>query len=515
MTTPIHKGEGTTPSERYLASLANRTFLNLWSYPNVFIDKKQNDKGGGKELCDLLVVCGDDVIVFSDKSIEWPSGDDIDLAWRRWYKRAVKKSVDQIRGAQRWIEQFPDRIFLDQLCTQKLPLALPPPERRRFHGIVVALGAGAACRKHFNEGTGSLLITHAIKGDAHYAGESVLPFTIGDVNPGGSFIHVLDDASLDVVMSELDTVTDLTSYLNKKERLIRGGQLVAAYGEEELVAYYMTHMNSDDEHDFSRPDGGTLGPNQFLSIDGGHYAGMRRNPRYIARKRIERNSYVWDSLIEAFTKHMLAGTTVLPSGEEFDLATHGDEGVRRMAMVPRYIRRLYGEAILGALQKGSTADRFTRGMLPAPSSTDRETGFFFMTLAVPKIELEGGYEQYRRVRVSMLETYALTFLEKYPALRRVVGIASEPPPLPGAASEGSSEDMIYAEAPEWTDDLRSQLQESRDHYAIAREGVYGEYEVHSTEWPEVVPTDIDEPSKLTKRQKRRLRGKSKSTKKAG
>jgi hypothetical protein len=33
------------------------------SYPNLFYDKKQGGVGDGKELCDLLVVCGDDIII--------------------------------------------------------------------------------------------------------------------------------------------------------------------------------------------------------------------------------------------------------------------------------------------------------------------------------------------------------------------------------------------------------------------------------------------------------------------
>ena len=43
--------------------------LNLWSYPNLFFRP-------GKELCDLLVVCGDEILVFSDKTIAWPTVDD-------------------------------------------------------------------------------------------------------------------------------------------------------------------------------------------------------------------------------------------------------------------------------------------------------------------------------------------------------------------------------------------------------------------------------------------------------
>src|SRR5262249_39825600 len=157
---------------------------------------------------------------FSDKSIAWPEGKDTPLAWARWARRSIAKSAAQIRGAQRWIEQFPDRIFLDRACTQKLPIPLPPPERRKIHGIVVALGAGKASIEHFSGGLGSLAIVPDIKGEKHWADEST-PLTIGDVSPDGPFIHVLDDTTLDALMRELDTITDFTSYLSKKEAFIR------------------------------------------------------------------------------------------------------------------------------------------------------------------------------------------------------------------------------------------------------------------------------------------------------
>jgi hypothetical protein len=166
----IERGQGITDTERYLARLAERSFLNLWCYPNVFIDKRSGGAGDGKEMCDLLVVCGDHVLIFSDKEVAWPGGEDVQLAWRRWYKRAIQKSVGQIRGAQRWLSQFPERIFIDRACSQPLPIALPPPERRKVHGIVVANGAAAACRSYFDGGTGSLVLRPSITGEAHFEG---------------------------------------------------------------------------------------------------------------------------------------------------------------------------------------------------------------------------------------------------------------------------------------------------------------------------------------------------------
>ena len=53
----------------------------------------------GKEICDLLVVFDRHLFVFSDKYCAFPDTGDIALDWCRWYKRAIKKSADQVWGA--------------------------------------------------------------------------------------------------------------------------------------------------------------------------------------------------------------------------------------------------------------------------------------------------------------------------------------------------------------------------------------------------------------------------------
>lgn len=99
---PIKKASGLTPTEKHLAKLADDTFLDLWSWPNVF-------KKAGKELCDLLVVCGDDVLMFSDKHIAWPDAP-FELAWKRWYSRAIGESAGQIRKADLWLKKNPLKL---------------------------------------------------------------------------------------------------------------------------------------------------------------------------------------------------------------------------------------------------------------------------------------------------------------------------------------------------------------------------------------------------------------------
>ena len=44
----IKRGVGVSPTEKNLAALADKIFLNLWTYPNLY-------GSAGKERCDLLV----------------------------------------------------------------------------------------------------------------------------------------------------------------------------------------------------------------------------------------------------------------------------------------------------------------------------------------------------------------------------------------------------------------------------------------------------------------------------
>jgi len=63
--------EGMTDSERALTRLARKAYLSLWSHPNVYSDEgRGTGSGDGKELVDLLVVFGDNVLLFSDKHCE-------------------------------------------------------------------------------------------------------------------------------------------------------------------------------------------------------------------------------------------------------------------------------------------------------------------------------------------------------------------------------------------------------------------------------------------------------------
>jgi len=222
--TILNKSIGTTDAEKYLTRLCNETFLSLWSYPNIYRDQGRTNsmrsraKGQGKEVCDLLVVFENHVLIFSDKHCIFPNSGDIKLDWSRWYKRAVKNSANQLYGAERWIFQFPENLYIDKNCNHPFPLPIPQKEKAIVHRIVVAHGASKECIEQLG-GSGSLMISPNIIADMHI-GSNCLPFAIGQIDLQKGYIHVFDDITLKIIMNTLDTIPDFTQYLTKKEEFI-------------------------------------------------------------------------------------------------------------------------------------------------------------------------------------------------------------------------------------------------------------------------------------------------------
>ena len=120
-----------TKSEEYVAQLCSQSFLSLWSYP---IPRGKNP---GKKLCDNLVVCDPDIVIFSVKETGLTETGDQAADWERWRRKAIEDSAKQIYGAESYL------VRSANVVTAEGEIALPLPEisRRRVHRVAVALGS--------------------------------------------------------------------------------------------------------------------------------------------------------------------------------------------------------------------------------------------------------------------------------------------------------------------------------------------------------------------------------------
>lgn len=263
---------GVNESEARLANLTRRTFLSMWSYQNPFYEV-------GKELCDVLIVFGDEVIIISDKVINYTDAKSQKIAWERWYRKAVLASVRQLKGALKTIKNKPEAIYLDAKVSSPFPLKFPEPERARYHLVAVAHGAEVACS--------SLAVDSRLPAD-----EQAL-FTAGSLYP--EFVHIINRTALDVIFECFDTAADLVRYLVSKEELFKK-QHVQLVGEEDLVALYMAGR---------RPNGWapleillTRATNGTGKMPGGFWNQLKTEPVFADRKSTLAPSYFVDKVIE-------------------------------------------------------------------------------------------------------------------------------------------------------------------------------------------------------------------------
>jgi len=380
--------EGETPSERRLVALGRAAMLSLWSYPNVYTDEGRRERGDGKELCDLLIVFGDDVLLFSDKHCQFPEHTDVNVAWRRWYRRAIGKSVRQLAGAQSWLERFPNRIFLDSKCQHPLPVSLPPIQSRRVHLIAVARGSALHATKHWDAwkkgSSASLVLDTQLIGAAH----ETKPFNVGWPLGRERFVHVLDDTSLELLMNELDTAPDFIDYLRKKESLLSDVKTdFLVLGEEELLARYLVLPEGDTgKQDFPKFEEGSL-----VVIPEGAWQSLRRSLEYKARSEANEISYLWDELIEYQASHVIAGSSEIMPGERPPDATQ-ELTLRVMASENRVARRALGAALRVVRSVDIPNARFTRTVV---SGKDKTRAYVLMSLprAPDQQYGEGGFNR--------------------------------------------------------------------------------------------------------------------------
>ncbi len=460
----VSVGDGTTFSERYLARLCRQTFLRLWSWPN--LHRREPGKAGSlsKEVCDLLVVFPPHVIIFSDKYCAFPASGNLELDWTRWFRRAVWRSAEQVWGAERWIRDARNELYLDPACKEKLPVRLPGTDEIVVHRIVVAHGAGERCR-HELGGTGSLLVVPDIAAKRHFDPSTgpIRPFSVGTLSESEGFVHVVDDATLDVLVRTLDTVGDFVNYLAKKEQLVAHGGLLSAAGEEELLAWYLQRVNESGEHDFNVPS-----DTQLVLLEGG-WERFREHPDRLAQLQANEVSYAWDVLIEKFSHHVLQGS--LHFGSDLPVSEH-ELGLRFLAGESRTARRMLAKAILGIINRGIDVDRAARVV---PSSDASRPHYVFVSLRQPP---DVSRETYREVRRNLLSAYALVVKLKFPEARHIVGIATEPA---NCGADQRSEDLIYYDAIGWNRDTEKEARRFQEEHGLLRDTRFWNY--HESEYP--------------------------------
>lgn len=428
-------GEGLTPTEQLLKHLGERSFLRFWSHANPRLTRNE-------ELCDLLVVCGNFVIMFSDKSIDFQFDINEPIAWRRWYDKAIAKSVKQLNGAERRLIKLRNPVFKDRLCTVPIGIPLPSPDRVRIYRIaVVSFSEGQdfkAPPKPFIEIDGSVV------GQLHES-ERAIPFKIGDVSPSSDFLHVIDLAGLWAILTTLDTITDFVHYLDARQAFIRGKPHNSAANEWCMLTRHLFGFTSTGDPvplDAANP-GYTRLTNDELRAESTK-AGLS------ARKALNRISYVWDRLVSSQAEMLERQSFAFST---FSRVEDAERALRYMALETRLDRRTLGRAWLEAC-KISGPDQ-TANVRTVPHRGNGTPTYVFITVKKPDEMSDHEYHDQRR---ELAKKMLLASLVDVPTSTVIIGLASE------LGTEPTTHDFLHLEVADHVDtaSLQADAQECWD-----------------------------------------------------
>jgi hypothetical protein len=453
----IEKSPGQTPTEQYLSQLCERTFLNIWAYPNPY-------KADGKELCDLLVVFENTVFLFFDREsrrFDKP-GADTQLNWDRWKKEAITKQIQTATGAKRYVLANRDQIYLDAKKQLRLPLEIPAGDLCVYK-IIVAHGAMEACKRASSDNVyGSLGVKYGASFSALAA-----PFIVALDKDDP--VHLLDTHNLDHVLGELDTLPDLQRYFDAKERAIRRFDCLTYCGEEDLLAHYFLNY---DEAEKSYRIGPKDGNYNFVMVGEGEWRDFVTSAPYQRRKADNQVSYAWDKLIQKTGRNALIGTL----GGNSDVF-RGKSAIHEMAKEPRLSRRALSQLMLTTINSfpdNATGPMRQMSFLP---SFFKDRGYVFLQVYHPN---PGDYDtEYRPIRSGMLEIACGAAKLKFPQLKKVIGIAIDAPKY----ASTNSEDFILMDCENWTDEQRAHYEVANEELRFFRTDALKERRMSMTEFP--------------------------------
>jgi hypothetical protein len=390
----------TNESEAYLESIARKSFLSMWSYPNPYYGHVETKKG--KELCDLLVIFEKYIILFSDKSCNYPITLDEEIAWRRWYKRSIDKSINQLIGAKKTLERFPERVFTDINLITRFPLKLPPQDSVRIFLIAVTHKSSSMCLCKY--GRSSLELDTRLQRD-----EKIL--TVG-CHINEHFVHILDDTTLEILMKNLDTIKDFTEYLKAKERALSSYDFIVP-GEENLLAHYL--LNRDENGKHIMPISGEFSIDNLMQVENEKWDKYVDSDQYSWSKEQNRTSYNIDNVIEHFTESFFGGEMVV--GQQESIEYH-EKALRLLAAESRFSRRVISKALSSIYDE---QDLTTTWASTIASPEFKDVRYVFITYPQPTTEMD--IDTVEKIMLEYLLRHVLVAQYLFARNNTIIGIA--------------------------------------------------------------------------------------------
>lgn len=328
-------------AERMVHNLATKTFLTDWCYLN---PKLPNEN----ELCDLLVVFDEIAIIWQIKDLKLDENG-------KYKESAVEKNLRQLSGARRQLFELKTSIELENPRRGKEKFA--PQEIKEIFLISALLGKG----------------------------EEIFPFV---KKLKANIVHVFTREFVQIILKEVDTISDFIDYFREKEKLIKNVRNITILGgEEDLLALYIKKGRSFKK--LEKANG--------VLIEGGDWEDLINRKEYIDKKRADKISYYWDNIINRAHE----------GGQEYERIA------RELARPNRFQRRILSKTFAEAHVRADSEK--TNNVYRRVFASDQITYcFLFLDDVAP-----------REHRKEMLSFFCFIARGKYRQNKKVIGIATE------------------------------------------------------------------------------------------
>lgn len=269
--------------EEFVNRIAFNSFIEHWCYPS-----PKDESGDKKEICDLLILFGDNLIIISVKNYEFKD------FYSRYFRRTIEKAVKQIYGAERKLLNSDKDIFIKH--PNRVIERFPKERINNIHRVIINLGEGVRFYP-FNKET-----------------------------KDEKFITLLDKEAFQTIVQELDTIPDFLEYLRKREELFADKTVTILPGDEDdfpadtanqffeyaqrqfnpsekqsilisgtehdILAHYLKNERTFPEYIHSKEYNG-----MFVQLDG-NWSDFNQRKQVKTKRELDKNSYFLDELVK-------------------------------------------------------------------------------------------------------------------------------------------------------------------------------------------------------------------------
>lgn len=407
-------------SEEFLKELADRTFLRLWAIPNTFY-------APGKELNDLIIPFGDDIIVISDKASRFAFDTPLDVAWQRWYKATAVESMRQLKTAVQRIERAPDTVYADGRAQIPISHSLGPVAGKRFHLVAIARPAADP-----------LSVPDAWPGLTYTSMASTKAFEIGRLEIGGNVVHLFDGPTIDLLLEHLDTAPDFLAYLKGRAKRLSESD-THHFAERDLLAGALIGWDEEPPGLPSVPPLETIVPGLWDIYS------ASETPR--RRREMDRPSKLIDRLIGVHHGEFEAGRALYeaPSFAQHEFA------MRLLAAESRFARRIIAHELHDLLNE---KDQSTYWVSTVSSPTMQSLRYVWL---IHPDAPDGISDEVADATMQVLLTRYILSIQGQFEQTLVLGVA-----LPNGRGHDNSIIMLAHDKSSWTEDDFQEARKLRD-----------------------------------------------------